>query len=296
MVISVTFMETFELRYFLAAAESESIGTAAARLSVSSPAISRAISRLEEELGVQLFEKKGRNVILSSCGKDFQRRASRIVGDLDELKSHFKPSDHIPVSLVGTEFGLSAFLCDLLEDLRGLPTKFIFEVKSGNSSKEVERAVSDGKARLGVVSKVPSAGLSSRKLGTYFSKIYVGKGHPLFSIAKHRTVPMDELLKFEFVSFLEASFFEAESTLYPDGWREDKFKRIITFKTESVHSALTAVERGGYVGYFPESLAVGRDLMHVKVTGCPYRCETSGYLIARASNEFGWMKRLFGKA
>jgi LysR family transcriptional activator of glutamate synthase operon len=286
-------METYELRYFLAAAESESINKAAACLSVSSPAVSRAISRLEEELGIQLFERKGRNVVLSPSGKDFQRRASRIIGDLDELKSHFKPSDHIPVSLAGTEFGVSAFLCDLIEVLNQSQMKFSFEIKSSESSKAVERSVLDGEARLGIMSRPPSQGLSAKKLGTYLSKVYVGKKHPLFSPAKRRAIPIEELLTHEFVSFLGPSFLEAENALYPDGWREDKFKRRVTLKAESIHTALSVVERGRYVGYFPELLAVGRELAHLKVTGCPYRCETSGYLIARDPSEFGWMKRLF---
>ena len=57
-------METFEIRYFLAAAATENLQTAAQALSLSPPAISRAISRLETELGVKLFNRVGRNIEL----------------------------------------------------------------------------------------------------------------------------------------------------------------------------------------------------------------------------------------
>jgi hypothetical protein len=81
--------------------------------------------------------------------------------------------------------------------------------------------------------------------------------------------------------------------LSPDGWRDDKFKRKVAFKSDSVPALVSIVEAGKFVGYFPEHLALGRDLTHVKVSGCPYKCETLGYLIARNSNELGWMKWLF---
>jgi DNA-binding transcriptional LysR family regulator len=286
-------METFELRYFLAAAESESVISAATKLSVSSPAISRAISRLEEELGIQLFERKGRNIVLSAAGKDFQRKASRIIADLDDLKAQFKPTDYTPVSLIGTEFGLSAFLNGILGNLNRSGSKFSFEIKTSESSKTVESSVLDGESRLGIISRAPSSGLAGKRLGMIRSRVYIGKKHPLYLKAKRGEIPIAELLEYDFASFLSPSFLESENALSPDGWRDDKFKRKVAFKSDSVPALLSIVDAGGFVGYFPEHLALGHELLHVNVSGCPYKCETSGYLIARDPNELSWMKWLF---
>ncbi|MFZ3231474.1 MAG: LysR family transcriptional regulator [Pseudobdellovibrio sp.] len=125
-------METFELRYFLAAAELESINKAALRLSVSAPAISRAITRLEEELGVKLFERVGRNVAISVHGKQLQREVSRIIGSLDEVKSKFKPANYnYSITISGTEFGFSSYLSLILKKLKSAKLSFITEIKLG---------------------------------------------------------------------------------------------------------------------------------------------------------------------
>lgn len=54
-----------QLRYFRVLARMEHFRQAAASLYISQPALSRAIALLEQELGVSLFEKKGRNAVLT---------------------------------------------------------------------------------------------------------------------------------------------------------------------------------------------------------------------------------------
>ncbi|MCD8021610.1 MAG: LysR family transcriptional regulator [Lachnospiraceae bacterium] len=61
-----------QLRYFQTLARTEHYSQAADILYISQPSLSKAISQLESELGVALFEKNGRNVRLSSAGKTFQ--------------------------------------------------------------------------------------------------------------------------------------------------------------------------------------------------------------------------------
>jgi DNA-binding transcriptional LysR family regulator len=289
-------METFELRYFLAAAEHQSVSRAAARLSVSPPAISRAISRLEESLGVQLFERLGRNIVLSPQGKEFQREASRVVGALDELRLRFKPAGYqVSISLIGTEFGLSAFLETVLENLHAKSVPFSMEVKMADTSKEVERAILDGEAQIGIVTRSPSREFASSRLGRFQSKTFVGSGHPLYSSAKRKkTVGIEEVLRHDFVSFLEPVFSEAEGIfLSNDGWRDDQLKRRVVLRTESVEVALRAVESGRYLGYFPEPLGKQRSFLPLALSGCPYRCETEVALIGQKRAEYGWMRHLF---
>jgi DNA-binding transcriptional LysR family regulator len=60
-----------QLQYFKVVAETQNYTKAAQKLSVSQPALSRTITNLEEELGIELFFKKGRGVELSVYGKIF---------------------------------------------------------------------------------------------------------------------------------------------------------------------------------------------------------------------------------
>ena len=72
-------MEIFELKYFLGVARDENIHRASEKLHVSPGSLSKAISRLENELSVTLFSREGRNIRLTDHGRLFQKRASEIV-------------------------------------------------------------------------------------------------------------------------------------------------------------------------------------------------------------------------
>lgn len=73
-------MEFRQLRYFIAAAETGNIGTAAARLNVSQPPVSRQIQALEDELGVQLLIRTQKGVKTTAAGEAFLEDARRILG------------------------------------------------------------------------------------------------------------------------------------------------------------------------------------------------------------------------
>ncbi len=70
-----------QIQYFLTIARYENYHKAAQELYVSQPSLSRAIAALEEEMGVVLFEKHGRGVMLTRAGKIFREYAERIVRD-----------------------------------------------------------------------------------------------------------------------------------------------------------------------------------------------------------------------
>jgi len=64
-------LNLYHLRYFITLAHLEHYTKAAEQLLITQPSLSSAISSLEKELGVLLFEKNGRNVVLTKCGKMF---------------------------------------------------------------------------------------------------------------------------------------------------------------------------------------------------------------------------------
>lgn len=64
-------MNLYHLRYFFTLAQLEHYTKAAEILAITQPSLSHAITNLEKELGVRLFEKEGRNVVLTKYGKQF---------------------------------------------------------------------------------------------------------------------------------------------------------------------------------------------------------------------------------
>ena len=60
------------LVYFKVVAETENFSRASEQLYVTPSALSKAISGLEQELNFPLFEKSGRNSVLTDCGREFK--------------------------------------------------------------------------------------------------------------------------------------------------------------------------------------------------------------------------------
>ena len=78
-------MNLRDLRYVLAVAELGHFGRAASACNVSQPTLSGQILKLEEELGVTLFERIGKSVRTTTAGEDILRHARRAVTAADDL-------------------------------------------------------------------------------------------------------------------------------------------------------------------------------------------------------------------
>ena len=77
-------MELHQLKYFSRAAKFESLSKAAAYLHISQPALSKSISKLEDELGISLFDRSGNRFALTDYGRYFQRRIDHIIRELED--------------------------------------------------------------------------------------------------------------------------------------------------------------------------------------------------------------------
>ncbi|MDF1999490.1 LysR family transcriptional regulator [Peribacillus frigoritolerans] len=95
-------MDWHQINYFQKVAKVQHITRAAEQLSISQPALSRSISKLEDELGVQLFDRKGRNIYLNRYGKMFLNRVEQSIKQIDigkqEIWDEIHP-DHGTISL-----------------------------------------------------------------------------------------------------------------------------------------------------------------------------------------------------
>ncbi len=81
-------MRLEQISYFLQVAETQSMTGAAKELYISQPALSKQIALLEREVGVPLFERKARGVVLTSAGRQFEKDLKNILKELENAKKN----------------------------------------------------------------------------------------------------------------------------------------------------------------------------------------------------------------
>lgn len=105
-------MDLKQLQYFLRICEATSLSEAAQFAGVSQPALSRQIKLLEEELGVVLFERHSRGIVLSEAGIHLRREATNLLKDAERIRSDLAAEAARPHGevAIGTPSSLRQFL------------------------------------------------------------------------------------------------------------------------------------------------------------------------------------------
>ncbi len=98
-------MNLNQLYYFQKIAKLQHYHQAAKELNISQPSLSRSISNLEDELGVSLFQKNGRNIELTKYGRIFLEHVNRILEEINIAENKMKSlagsrSGHIDIGYV----------------------------------------------------------------------------------------------------------------------------------------------------------------------------------------------------
>ena len=105
-------MNLRQLQYFVEVSELESVTKAADRLHVAQPALSRHMRTLERDLGVRLFEREGRGIILTNAGIVFRDRVRTLLRELDRAQIEVKALSRSPGGRIdfGMPFSISQAL------------------------------------------------------------------------------------------------------------------------------------------------------------------------------------------
>jgi len=133
-------IDQYQLRYFLAVAETGSFSRAAKRVSVTQPSLSAGIAKLERELGARLFDRDRQGVALTPAGSRFLVRARRIAAEYEhalvELSEVSDPT-LLRIGVLGTI--PTAMIEDLLEQHRALGSGEALEILDGSERDITER-------------------------------------------------------------------------------------------------------------------------------------------------------------
>ncbi len=107
-------MEFLQLKYFQTVARLEHMTKAAEELRIAQPSLSKTIARLEEDLGVPLFDRQGRKIQLNAFGKVFLKRVERAFHELSEGKREIKDLAGLSQESITLAVSIPRILPDLL--------------------------------------------------------------------------------------------------------------------------------------------------------------------------------------
>lgn len=287
-------MEIFELRYFLAVAQNENVHRASEDLNISPSALSKAISRLEDELGISLFYKQGRNIRLTPEGLALKKRAALIVQLEEDAKIELSgQKDTLNVVISAEEILHSHFGINLSESIHKVFAHSRFQFLNRTESKVIQQ-IEDGEAHFGIVTGDVPHGLKSKVLSKVEFKTCASSKHPLFKkFSQTSKIPVEEILKFWFVSPEISMLGKISSSASVDGWRDDKFPRQIRYRTSGLKIMERLIQRGHALAYLPDYYVKELDFIYLNITGCPYSCYQSIKLICKDPDALSWMSRIW---
>lgn len=136
-----------ELRFIVAVAQERNFRRAAAKSFISQPALSLAIQKLEEELGLKIFERGKNEVSLTPVGSAIVEQAQRVLEEAErirEIAAQGKNQLSTPLRL-GIIHSVSPYLLpDLIPELKRLAPQMALEVEE-NITANLEALLRNGK-------------------------------------------------------------------------------------------------------------------------------------------------------
>jgi DNA-binding transcriptional LysR family regulator len=204
-------MTLLQLKYAIAVAEMGTLIEAAKSLYVSQPSLSFAVKALEEELGVQIFERSKKGMVPTREGGAFLRDAREIVQKFDLLRESFSGATDgrtfFSVSSHHYTFVAEAF-SELVKRFREGSYEFslresktleiIDDVKTLRSEVGVIHINAHNEAYIGKL--LNGSNLAFDELFVTYPYILVGEGNPL---AKKNRVGLSDIKGYPCVSFMQ---------------------------------------------------------------------------------------------
>lgn len=239
-----------KLRIFHAAAEAGSFTHAADSLHLSQSAISRQVSALEHDVGVPLFQRHARGLVLTEQGELLYRTAHDVFVQLETVKSQLSETTDKPQGTlrVSTTVGLGAgWLTDRLPEFIDIHPAINLQLILSNEELDLTTRQADCAIRL---RQPQQPDLIQRKLFTvhlhlFASPAYLqkyGKPEDLADLDKHRIVTFGEP-----VSHWLRGLNQLESMGMPEG-----AKRIASLKINDLLSIKRSIQRGAGIAMLPD--------------------------------------------
>ncbi|EAZ97503.1 LysR family transcriptional regulatory protein [Marinobacter sp. ELB17] len=244
-------MELQQLRLFLAAAELESFTRGAKRAFVSQPALSASVSKLEAEMGVKLFTRNKRNVVLTPAGRMLLKRAKLIVEECAKAKDELKHHDVLRMLRLGVVNTLSiAHVARLIEQYRRENPRLRLSVFDATEV-ELERLAQESRIdmALTLLQDRPDSGRKFSHSKELFSETYMVAMASHHHLSRSSSVRLADLENEPFIARSHCEY----RRVFQDLIKSNGVRLDVAYVTNQDDRALTLVEEGVGVAIIPDN-------------------------------------------
>ncbi|MEG0856061.1 MAG: LysR family transcriptional regulator [Terrisporobacter sp.] len=263
-------MNLNHLHYFATLAKEEHYTKAAQKLSITQPSLSNAISLIEKELGTYLFEKKGRNVVLTKYGRVFLEYVEKTLETLDQGVKKTKlltsaTSGIIDLGYIYT-FGakdMPLLIAKFLEENK--ENNFKFTLSDGNTLNIIE-GLKNEDYDIGFCSKIEDEDeIDFTKIKEEELVLITPKNHPL---SKYKEIDLIKTIDYEYVAFKKGSGLRP---FIDKMFKDINKKQKIAYEVEKDECLAGLVEGNFGVGIIPNiSILTHLDVNIIKIKNPKY--------------------------
>ncbi|SEB45250.1 DNA-binding transcriptional regulator, LysR family [Tenacibaculum sp. MAR_2009_124] len=246
-------LELRHFKYFLAVAEELHYRRAAEKLFISQPGLSKQIKQLEENLGVQLFERHNRKVALTKAGEYLKVEITKNLKNLDNILNHAKlintgKDGNLKFGYVGS--AMQDIIPNLLVRLNQQYPNITFGLKEMDNQSQLESLLSN-KIDIGFVrvEKVPKSIERKTVLKESFCLV-LPKNHQInsYNFKSLKEFQTESFILFD--SKYSVSYYEKVMEIF----QQYRFTPIVSHNTIHAESIYKLVENGFGISIVPKSL------------------------------------------
>ncbi|KAB7707086.1 LysR family transcriptional regulator [Bacillus aerolatus] len=245
-------MDIQKLRYFVEIVEKGSLTKAAIALNMTQPPLSSVIKKLELELGVQLFDRRGKRLILTDTGRLLYNRAKNLIASADTIMNELVEQNKGLKGQVAVGCSTNANLTIIPKVVQRIndTSNIVINVKEGNTSYILDE-LRNHKLDVGIVRNVfKKDDLHNEILFTEPLMLALPPNHRL--LRKKRDVRIEDLKDEKFL--LQATTFGhgISEIIIEECQASGFFPNVIYWGTETL-PMLNMVQMGLGIAFLPKS-------------------------------------------
>ncbi|MGC4018548.1 MAG: LysR substrate-binding domain-containing protein [Muricomes sp.] len=261
-------MDLLQLKYFQVVARLGNVTHAAKELHVAQPSVSKTIARLEESLGVPLFDRSGKRIHLNQFGELFLRRVERCFNELNDGKRELQELAGLERGTVTVGASTSRLLPSLFKEYLTLNPDVKFRIRHITKHQEIQKQLLEGEIDLSIFF-LPSTSPEIHCEPLTVEEIFlaVPPTHPL---ADRKSISLSEVAEESFVGVTTDTELRE---ITDDFCRQAGFTPNIAFEIESLDIIARLVNEGLGIAFLPAYWPRGNTLespvqLHIESPAC----------------------------